>query len=375
MNCLKVPRLFLPRRDFETWACPDAESGDRAYWSEVERIAGASVSAVHFYPNLLSGPRPDEEVRESMYRLLEKEEFDRLGRCFVLTERTTRDGVRHGLVVSVDLEDYTFAEGQISPIRPAHVQTGGDFPREGLPLEFPLTVLCCRGWRGDLVKTLLSYDPEVLYDFSLMADGGRIKGYYIGEELAYECLRELVSWARLQYIAVQGEKELTAAKLHWEKVKQSLGREERYSHPARFALAELINLEEKGVVFHAVNRVVEDVEPDVLCDFLMRNLKKCTREGNTLEVKLSYRHAAERTDALLREFLRQNGGRVRYVASRKLAKAQQGGESVAILLPALPKEKLFSCVKDGRGLPPHTFSFCPEGQGRFRLEGREISYD
>lgn len=374
MDILKVSRLFLPRRDQEKWACPDAQTGDRAYWSEIERGASAAVSAVHLYGNPLAGERTADEVKNIMYSLLEREELDRLGKCGVLTERTTRDGMRYGIILAIDLDRYTFARGELSSARPAQEFIPSQEIRRGEPLEFPNAVFIYRG-KNTLFGELLDYDPEELYDVTLPCGGGRVRGFYLEGGLAYLCVRELACRSKPGFIAVQGEGELAAAKLHWESIKPQLTAAERKYHPAKFMLAEFVNLYDEGVTFHAVNRLMEDVEPDVLCDFLTRNIK-CVREGNTLTVKeRSPERAVRRVDELLATYMRQNGGKVRYLASRKMAQEQTGEDSVAVFMPALPKEKLFSAVRGGALLPQHTFSFAPEGQGRFRMEGREVSYD
>ena len=54
---------------------------------------------------------------------------------------------------------------------------------------------------------------------------------------------------------------LACAKACWEKIKQGLSEQERQTHPARFALVEIVNLYDSSLEFHPIHRVVFDVDP------------------------------------------------------------------------------------------------------------------
>lgn len=372
----------MPRGGVEQWAvpAPDRHPLDMAFWGRVAQTVGDAPSCLRFFvPDGLAGEDdlPLREMHENMYRALEEEKLERIGRGFVLTERSTKRGVRYGIVAAVDLEAYTHVRGESSEIRPAQ----GTDPavvslrlaeRRGAPLEFPHTVLFYRDKRNKLVKGLLQEDLEPLYDFDLMEGGGHLKGYYIDEDLAYFVADMLPSRSEPCLLAADGVEVLTAAKCFWEELKPILKAQELRSHPARFALVELVNLYSEAVELQPVHRLVHDVEAEALCDYFSRQVK-CVRKGNLLYPSLSAAKAVAKTDAALAAFLRANGGKIEYVCSfdgRELL-----SDEVGIVLPAIEKEDLFPAMKDGKLLPAHTFLACKDSDARYCLEGREISYD
>ena len=54
---------------------------------------------------------------------------------------------------------------------------------------------------------------------------------------------------------------MSAAKAHWERVKRTLSPAERQRHPARWVLAELVNLHDESICFEAVHRLLLHVDP------------------------------------------------------------------------------------------------------------------
>jgi len=49
-----------------------------------------------------------------------------------------------------------------------------------------------------------------------------------------------------------GNHSLASAKVHWENVKKSLSEAEVEDHPARFALVEVVNVHDDGIVFEPI---------------------------------------------------------------------------------------------------------------------------
>lgn len=58
-----------------------------------------------------------------------------------------------------------------------------------------------------------------------------------------------------------GNHSLATAKAIRETKKQTLTVEEQQNHPARFALVELVNIHDEGLVFEPIHRVVFGVQP------------------------------------------------------------------------------------------------------------------
>ena len=109
-NCLRIPRILIPREGFEKWAviACDQFTSDREYWKRVERCVADAPSTLRFIlPEACLGEEEEERIsaaREHMYEALVSDKLVKLNRGLVFTERTTREGVRRGIVAAFDLE-------------------------------------------------------------------------------------------------------------------------------------------------------------------------------------------------------------------------------------------------------------------------------
>lgn len=380
-SCIRIPKVYIPRKDFAVWPSLDRDrfAFDRAYWERVERALGDSPSALRF---LLPEECSEEElkayaaaVHEEMYRLLEGGALEKLNRGAVLVKRETSSGVRDGIVLCIDLEAYTMSAGEVSLIRPSQefdMEKARELCvlRSGAPLEFPHVTLFYRDKREKIVRWLGEELEEI---YSVSRSEGNIRGYFIPEFDAAEVAADMYGKGEPCFAAADGEEALAAAKLHWEALKPALHREEIVNHPARFLLAEFINLYEDSVVLKPLHRLVREVEPEVFCDFFAKRVK-CKRKGNSLYPAIrDGAEAVKIVDAVIAEFMKKNGGRVHHVREEALKMLPEDG--VAVVFNGIEKEELFSYLKGGALLPRHTFVLGEEADGRYHLEGREISYD
>ena len=209
----------------------------------------------------------------------------------------------------------------------------------------------------------LGENLEEVYAFE--TGGERIRGMFIPADAAWEVADDMHTHGTPCFAVAAGGEEVAGAKLHWERVKKGLAPEEAEMHPARYFLAEFVNVYDPGLTLSPVCRILSDVEPEALFGFLSRRLK-CAREGNC--IRISGRDAAaciRETDDALGEYLKKNGGSVRYAAQFR------ADDEAVILLPAPEAEDVFSYLKGGRLLNEHSFAL----EGCYHFEGREISYD
>ena len=379
-NCIRIPKVYIPRGEFERWPVLGSERfrADPSYWRRVERAAGDSPSALRF---LLPCGEEDveplaKEMRSAMFGMLEESTLEKLNRGGVLVERETEAGTRHGILLCVDLETYTMSEGECSPVRPSQGFDGAEAERyaclrKHTVLEFPHIALFYRDKREKIVRWL-GDDLEELY--SVGVETGRVRGCYIPEADALDVAADLHTRGEPCFAVADGEEELAGAKLHWETLKKTLSPAELMGHPARFVLAEFLNLYEDAAAIEPLCRLVTDVETEAFCSWFAKQIK-CKREGRLLYPAVrDGAEAAKKTDELISAFMRQNGGRVRYIRKKELALAQEEG-CAAVVLKGIEKEDLFSYLKGGKKLPAHTFVLGGEGDGRYLFEGREISYD
>ena len=383
-SCLRVPRVILPQRGFETWAVIAPDAFDWAYWKKVVSQVGDEPSVLGFLlPEPFweaAGENAPERLARQMYSALEAGQLEKLNRGFVLTVRQTPAGERKGIIASVDLEEFSCIDGESAPI---HSAQEADFAkaerllsvRRATPLEFPHAVLVYRDKRDKIVRGLEKEDLEQIYDFELMLGGGRITGYFIPDYMAVEVAQALRSKAEPNFAVLDGEESLAAAKAHWQQLKAGLTEEEQRNHPARFALVELVNLDSEAVSLAPVHRLVEGVDTEAFCDYFMREMP-CKRNGNVLYPKdAEIAEAARKTDALIARFVRANTGTLRYIHGEEaLLKGAEEDGCAGVALKGIGKEELFPALKGGRVLPK-VFSLGDDAEKRYCLEGREISYD
>lgn len=380
-SCLHVPRMFLPKSPETRWSVlADRFSSDRDYWARVEKAVGEAPSALRLIlPEVYFGEDDEariQEIRATMFRALEEEWIVKLNRGFILTERTLKTGVRRGIVAAIDLEAVSFERGESAPIRPAEEIAPDKVAvyralRQKTPLELPHAVAFYRDKKNKVIDGLLRENLEEVYDFALIEGGGNLKGYFIPDYIACDVARMLHTRGEPNFVLAEGSDFVAAAKAHWEELKPSLTPEERFGHPARFTLVELVNLCDSAVTLHAVHRLVTEVDAEALCDFLPRRIK-CRREGNLL-----YPNAgAGEINAVLKEFIRANTGKIDYIYSEKtLREKAEREDGVGIAMKALDKEDLFDLLKGGKCLPRGSISIGGDAEARYCTESREISYD
>lgn len=242
-SCIRIPRLFLPRTGAEEWAAPPCDCS-RQEWEALsnEREGLSALSCT--LPDYMRGKEEAErfeKIRDNMYAVLENGDVGRIERGFLLVHRQTPRGIRRGLVAAVDLEEFSF-EGEIRPsteVFPVLTESRMR-ERERAILEFPHTVLCFKDRRDKLMRGLGEEDFEPLYEFAL--PGCVLSGYFIPDFEAGELARELYRYADPCFGVLDGNHTLAAAKMYWDKVKRGLSVLERRNNPARFALAEFVNL-------------------------------------------------------------------------------------------------------------------------------------
>ena len=118
---IKAPHILLPKKGIDmnayaVIAC-DQFTSQPEYWDELKRETENKVSTFHMiYPEAYLENTNQEEYIENINKninsyLLDKSLVD-IGECFILVERTTPYGNRRlGLVISIDLEEYSYKHG------------------------------------------------------------------------------------------------------------------------------------------------------------------------------------------------------------------------------------------------------------------------
>ena len=186
---VSIPNILLPApgvdlNKFAVVAC-DQHVSDPAYWEAVEAYVGDAPSALRLMLPEAYLEKPDraarvEAINAAMKSYLEKGLLREVGEGFVYLHRTISTGVRHGLMMALDLEQYDYTPGAKSLIRATEQTIPERLPprvniRRGAPLEMPHTLLLMDD-RTDSVLSLAEKAKDTLekvYDFDLMLGGRR----------------------------------------------------------------------------------------------------------------------------------------------------------------------------------------------------------
>lgn len=410
--------ILLPKKsaDMTKWsvvAC-DQYTSEPEYWEETERIVGDAPSALRLIlPEIYLEDKPDERIdriHAAMEKYLSEDIFDEYKDALIYTERVTSDGVRAGIIGKIDLEAYDYSKGSTSPVRATEATVPERIPprikvRRGAPVESPHIMILIDDAAGKVIEPLSAKKGSMkkLYDFDLMQNGGHITGYLMDKADADSVLEALSALGDkeafnkrygldgdvppLVYAMGDGNHSLATAKAYYEELKRNSGGKDMSEHPARYALAEIVDLHSPAIRFEAIHRIVTDVDADRLMDE-MRSALSLSESGEGQHfteihggVKKTYYINAPTSNLsvgsvqdFIDGYLEKNGGKVDYIHGADVAEGLAAKEnSIAFLLPDMKKEELFpTVIKDG-SLPRKTFSMGHAYDKRYYTECRRIS--
>ena len=396
MSTIIIPQIYLPAvNDLGAWAtiACDQYTSDGAYWQKLESFVGDKPSTLNLiFPEIYLGDNDSQRIariNENMRTYLASGVF-RPYTGLVLVERTTRSGTRTGILLAVDLEEYSFRPASKAPVRSTEATILERIPprvaiRKDAPIELPHIMLLYDDAYGEVLAA--AERGEKLYDFELNMGGGHVKGTAItnGEEVISQLMRlsripeSVKKYGRaeeLLFVVGDGNHSLAAAKQCWDDLKSSLTPEEREVHPARFALAEAVNIYDPALRFEPIHRFVKTDKPDLF-------LKGMPSGGSgravvVIDGKRGAVHFPENIpegiralDEYITTFITTHGGSVDYVHGADEV-AALSGDGVGILLPAISKNDLFRLVIEGGNLPRKTFSMGDDDEKRYYIEAKAI---
>ena len=409
--------------DLTKWAVVacDQYTSQPAYWDETEAFVGENPSALRLTLPEVYLEQPEAElnqkisnIQQSMKEYLQQGIFRSCPDSFVYIERTLSDGaVRKGLLGMLDLEEYDYHSGSSSRIRATEGTVLERIPprvkvREHAILELPHIMMLIDDIQRTVIEPLSCQKDNLplLYQFPLMQNGGSIKGYRVQGEAAcivQEALGKLahpdafaeryhlpLGTSVLLFAAGDGNHSLATAKACFEELKKHLPEREWKNHPARYALAEVVNLHDDSLKFEPIHRVVTDTEPEKLLSALKaacgalpagENAKgqiitAVTSSGKEtfLMEKSTSNLAVGTLQNFLDKYLRDNPGKIDYIHGDDVAiKLGQAPDSISFLLPAMGKEELFPTVILDGSLPRKTFSMGHAQDKRYYIEARKIT--
>lgn len=399
---IKAPHILLPRKgiDMTAWAviACDQFTSQLDYWEDVEKLVGNKPSTLRMmFPEAYLG-KVDEEAyikktNETIKKYLSDGTLVDEGECFILVDRKTNVVERRlGLMIAIDLEDYTYEKGVKSLIRASEATIVERIPprlkiRKDADVELPHILFLYddkdRAINEELYKRRNEF--EKVYDFDLNKDGGHITGYKIKDtKPIIEKFENLLKKNNngLLFIVGDGNHSLATAKAHWDKVKVNLSEKERENHPGRYALVEALNIYDEGLIFEPIHRVIFNAGEDFLVG--LRKVLNGDNESYSYSLEKgkeklmmpkkgpqAYKIVQSYVDNYLKEHKEAS---VDYIHDEDqtiaVAKANEG--SVALIMPALTKGDIFEYIALDEVLPRKAFSMGHAVEKRYYLESKRI---
>lgn len=387
-NTISVPQILLPcGADMYSWAVNacDQFTSDLSYWQEVERIAQGKPSAYHIiFPEIYLKDNPEARIaaiNSQMYRYLESGIFSEFN-GFVLVERTTESGTRTGIVLAIDLEQYSFRQEDKALIRSTEATVLDRLPprvhiRSGAPLELPHIMLLYDDKSRSVLNSVRR--GKELYNFDLNMGGGHVKGTLVSDPQtvidAFYSLAEGMS-DKMLFAVGDGNHSLAAAKLCWENIKNKLSPEQAKTHPARYALCEAVNIYDPALAFRPIHRFIKTDNPhEFVGGWNISGEKSAEVVVNGIKTAVSFPSdipcGIRLVDEYISDFIKKYGGTVDYIhGDEELTELTAGGAGV--LLPSVEKDDFFRLIKAGGNLPKKTFSMGEGNEKRYYIEAKRI---
>lgn len=434
---IRIPEVMLPKAGtaLDTWsvvAC-DQYTSDHAYWKTVDNTVGDAPSTLRItLPEIFLEQAGLEErisaIHSKMNEYLAQGILENRGESLMYIKRTTaHSGTREGLLFAMDLERYNYARDSKSLIRATEGTIVDRIPprlavRRAAPLELPHIMILIQDQQHSLIEGLGSKTSEfeLAYDVELMQHGGHLSGWRINQPAHIESIIAGLENLLDQTISAQhseeplffamgdGNHSLATAKARWEETKlalQAAGEAEGsiMQHPARFALAEIVNIYSSGLRFEPIHRVAFTQQVDALSTQLKNSDEVASVVAITesdLQALLNSPEGQNKAgyydgqqywaihykaeinklppalvDELFARFKQTNDAQARidfihgWEDNKKLAAEGAG----CFFLPVLARESLFSWVQNNGPLPRKSFSMGDAEEKRYYMEARQIT--
>jgi hypothetical protein len=433
---VQIPRILLPKNDIDLtrWsvvAC-DQYTSDHAYWNRIDANVGQAPSTVRITLPEIFLEAPDVETRISSIHSTMKSYLDRgvlqeLGEAIVYIERYTQtSGLRQGLLFAMDLERYDYSRDSQTLIRATEGTIVDRIPprlrvRKAASVEIPHIMILINDPDKKLIETVASNikSKRKIYDIPLMEHGGNLAGYAIDDSDAVSELinvltdlldkteKEQNTTSPLFFAMGDGNHSLATAKAHWEAQKSALhsaglSEDEIMAHPARYALAEIVNIHSPGLRFEPINRAIFCENLSDMSSFIQKNplVKKASIiDESALKALLaspegqtcagiwdgSQYYALEFADpasklppAFIDEIFsswnseKTPKARIDFIHGWEDTKKLSAEGAIGCFVPVIARERLFQWVADKGPLPRKAFSMGDAEEKKYYMECRKI---
>jgi hypothetical protein len=329
------------------------------------------------------------------------------------------------LLMAMDLERYDYARDSKSLIRATEGTIVERIPprlavRGPAPLELPHIMILVEDPERELVEgwSRCVHELEPLYEVELMQGGGRVEGFairspaHVGQIL--ERLESLLRRTRerqhtdqpLFWAMGDGNHSLATAKANWEATKKRLlgasePESEVLTHPARWALAEVVNVHSPGLCFEPIHRAIFTTDVDRLtetlrCDETVLQLIACDAAelkkvlaGADGQNKAGYYDGRgfyqvvwkaglglppALVDGVFARYGRVDpSARIDFIHGWEDTERTATDGAGCFFLPVIARERLFAYVDRNGPLPRKSFSMGDAQEKRYYMEARRIT--
>lgn len=405
MKTIRSCDILVPNGcEHEKWsvvAC-DQFTSEREYWHKLERYVGDAKSTLKLiFPEAYLEDDDKEErienINRTMREYLDGGVFKTLKDSFIVCKRTTASGVsRLGIVLAIDLEDYCFTHPSHAYVRSTEGVVLDRIPprlkiRQDAPVELPHIMLLIDDRKHRVIEPIWEgrADLEKVYDFDLNMGGGHLEGYRIDAQKVIDVFDKYVDSVQDLYgektndfiFAVgDGNHSLATAQAHWNRIKEGLTDAQKAVHPARFALCEVENLHDDGIVFEPIHRFVFGAKEDFI-GYLQtalsgeKTIEAFDKNGNyALKVDRvgakAIKDIQDAIDAYLKEHSECSVDYIHGIEHLKDVAAHNVG--VAIAMPKIEKDELFGYVLKNGTLCRKAFSMGEAEEKRYYFEAKKI---
>ena len=409
-----VPDILIPQNgtDLKKWAviACDQYTSEPEYWKNVEDEAGDAPSTLNLvlpevYLNTVKETEKLGSIAKTARAYLDEGILQGLGTGFILTDRSTSlHPSRKGLMAAIDLEGYSFEPGNKNICRATEGTVLSRIPprvriRANSPLELPHIMILIDDPNGLTIEKAFDMAEKEgiapLYDTDLMLGSGHITGTFIpdGSAIAESIVNGLASLKAansdgLLFLVGDGNHSLASAKAHWENIRETLSEDEKKDHPARYALAEIVNIHDKGLDFEPIHRVVFNISGE---EFIAKAKEYFKDSGIELngpddgkqtftvvtegqeDVKVSLANPPH-TLAVgsVQMMIDALGLECDYIHGEDSVRKLSTSGNTGILVPAISKDTFFGTVEKEGVFPRKTFSMGEAFEKRFYLEAKII---
>lgn len=407
-----IPNDSIDMHKWSVIAC-DQYTSEPEYWDAVAAETAGSRSSLNLIlPEIYLEDNDVSSRIDSIHAAMDKYisdgVFNEYKDAMIYIERVQSNGiVRKGIIGAIDLEQYDFTKGSTSQVRATEATVVERIPprlkvRQGAPLELPHIMILIDDPEDTVIGQLEPSKLKKLYSAELMQNGGSISGYLIDKDTqekldsalsaladpeAFNKKYGLENCPVLLYAMGDGNHSLATAKEYYEQLKKSDPSRDFSNHPARYALAEIVDLHSDALKFEAIHRLVYNVD----CDKLLSEMKTalalsdtpseqwftcCTAdsENKYFICNTSSNLSVGSLQNFLDLYIKENGGKIDYIHGIENVKALAAKHNgLAFILPDMDKSQLFpTVIKDG-ALPRKTFSMGHADDKRFYIEARRIT--